>query len=641
MTTRILLAEDNERLAAMLRTFLESLGHQVIAAADGVEALAAVRAGGVELLILDLKLPGMSGVEVLRAIRKTPALQALPVIITTGVYRGEGYAKAAEKLGVKAYLEKPFGKDAFLQAVRSVIEQSPPRRQFADLVAELHRGRKSGTLEFPGGCRVTLVGGEPVSFSSREFIPFLLSSGHLSPGDPERYPQAESRRLQLTEAGLLSYDELLDQSRLFLSKTIVDALEQNRPARFSPESGVIELPLIPVSLLRLMYQAARGGAGRFDMNAFLTRCAGLYPAKTGRYYRLANILSMGREDIELLELLGKGRSVEAVVAAAGDGRRAASFLDFLIRTEMISLKESPTPDEAADFPQKRLFNRPIEEATEEDVETMSFEDLVDEVSDSVELVVGEEGMAAPLSASEIGFEQDVQRDFAAIQNKSYYEIFSLTQANFSFAGLKEAYFSKTRQYSPEKFMQLSGATLSRAQDVLSHYANAYNTLSSVVAKERYDEMLNANSVGGIGGRRDDELQARIQFQSGKVFLEMEDYVNAERALQEAYTLDPQDAHTSAYFAWSIYKNPSNGGSRAAQEKARMLLSKSLQMGRCAEAFAFRGWMLLDEGRDGLAEGEFVKALKLNARDRTAQGGMRLLGERREAEKKGLFKRIFG
>lgn len=51
-------------------------------------------------------------------------------------------------------------------------------------------------------------------------------------------------------------------------------------------------------------------------------------------------------------------------------------------------------------------------------------------------------------------------------------------------------------------------------------------------------------------------------------------------------------------------------------------------------------MLLDEGRDGLAEGEFLKALKLNARERTAQNGMRLISVRRGAEKKGLLKRIF-
>jgi len=640
MTTRIMLAEDNERLAGMLRKFLESQGHQVTAAADGVAALSALQEGGFDLLILDLKLPGLNGVEVLQRIRRSPALKALPVIITTGVYRGEQYARAAEKLGVKAYLEKPFSKEAFLQAVSSTMEKATPPRQLADLLTDLYRSRKNGTLELPDGTRLAFVAGEPICFSCSGFIPYLLSNGHLCGADLERYPQQESARMQLTESGLLSYDELIEQSRLYLSKKVIEALEHNVPARFSEQTPDIAPPLTPVSLPRLMHQAARAGGTRFDVSGFLEGCAGLYPVRTRQYYRFANLISMGREEIELLDLLPRGVTMENVVAAGNDRHRTASFLNFLLRMGMISLQDSPQPDQGPDFPQKRLFNRPIEEVTEADPESMSFEDLVDEVSDSVELVVGEEGMAAPLSASEIGFEQEVQRDYAAIQDKNYYEIFSLTPGSFNFAGLKEAYFSKTRRYSPEKFMQLSGATLSRAQDVLSHYANAYNTLSNVVAKERYDEMLNANSIG-LGGRQDDELQARIQFQSGKVFLEMEDYPQAERALQDAYTLEPQDAPTSAYLAWSIYKNPANSGSRAAQEKCRMLLSKSLQMGRCAEAFAFRGWMLLDEGRDGLAEGEFMKALKLNPKEHTAQAGMRLISQRRESEKKGLFKRIFG
>jgi CheY-like chemotaxis protein len=640
MTTRILLAEDHERLAAMLRSFLESLGHQVVTAPDGARALGALEEGAFDLLILDLKLPGTSGVEVLKSMRKSPQLKELPVIIMTGAYRGEGYARAAEKLGVKAYLEKPFSREAFLQAVRSALETTAPRRHFTDLLTQLNRSRSTGTLELPGGNRITFLEGEPAAFCSAQFIPFLLSSGHLSGADLEAYPQQGPGRLQLTEAGLLSYDELLEQSRLFLSKKLTEAIDQNQQGSFTPGSPEIELPLCPVSLIRLMHQAARSGAARFEVSRFLEDSAGLYPAKTRQYYRQANLLSMGREEIELLELLSSGLNVGAVLAASTERSRSASFLSFLVQAGMVSLQRSSVPDEPADFPQKRLFNRPIEEVSEAESETMSFEDLVDEVSGSVEMVVGEEGMAAPLSASEIDFEQEVQRDYAAVQDKNYYEIFSLTQASFSFAGLKEGYFSKTRQYSAEKFMELSGATLSRAQDVLSHYADAYNTLSNVVAKERYDEMLNANSVG-VGGQQDSQLQARIQFQSGKVFLEMEDFQSAERALQDSYTLDPQDALTCAYLAWSIYKNPSNAGSRASQEKCRMLLSKSLQMGRCAEAFTFRGLMLLDEGRDGLAEGEFLKALKLNPRERAAQSGLRLISERRETEKKGLFKRIFG
>jgi DNA-binding response OmpR family regulator/tetratricopeptide (TPR) repeat protein len=640
MATRILLAEDNERLSSMLQSFLESLGHQVLPAGDGNAALAALEAGPVDLLILDLKLPGTSGVEVLQRVRKTPSLKTLPVIIMTGVYRGGQYAAAAEKLGVKAYLEKPFSREAFLEAVRSALQPAAPRWELVELLIELYFSRATGTLELSGGTRVTLLKGEPVSFVSGEFIPFLLATGHLAASDVETYLPHGASRLQLTEAGLMSYEELIEQSRLYLFKRLSEAIEAAQPVRFIPQQLAPELPVSPVSLPRVIYQAARSSAARFNSAAFLSRQGRSYPAKTAEYFRRINLLTLGRDDIDLLEYLSTGRRVEEIVAASADQNAAASFLSFLQRMGMITLNPAPVADQAADFPQKRLFNRPIEEVHEPDAAPLNFEDLVDEVSGSVELVVGEEGMAAPLSADEIDFEQEVQRDFAATQDKNYYEIFGLTQASFSFAALKEAYFSKTRQYSAEKFMELSGATLSRAQDVLAHYANAYNTLSNVVAKERYDEILNADQIG-VGGQRDDELQARIQFQSGKVFLDMEDYPNAERALQDAYTLDPQDARTCAFLAWSIYKNPANSGSRASIDKCRMLLSKSLQMGRCAEAFSFRGWMLLDEGRDGLAESEFQKALKFNSRERLAQAGMRQITERREAEKKGLFKRIFG
>jgi DNA-binding response OmpR family regulator/tetratricopeptide (TPR) repeat protein len=641
VTARILLAEDHQPLAVMLAAFLESLGHQVVSAGDGVAALAAIQGGAIDLAILDLKLPGMSGVEVLQRVRRSASSGELPVIIMTGVYRGASYAAAAQKLGVKAYLEKPFSKEAFLQAVRASTEALPPRRELIDLLIELHGTRASGTLELSPATRICFLQGDPVSFSSDDFAPFLLSGGHLDPADLLHYFPHGSDRLRLCEAGLLSLDELLEQSRRFLTVALIEAVNtQSQVASFCPENREIFLPLCPVSLPRLAHQAARSRAPGFSATGFLARCGKLYPARTAQYFRKANLLSMAREEIELLEHLVPGRSVAETVATASEPNAAASFLDFLLHMVMLTLHTTPDPAQAADFPQKRLFNRPIEDVADADFGTMSFEDLVEEVSDSIELMVGEEGMAAPLSSSEIDFEQEVQRDYAAIQGKNYYEIFSLTQGGFSFAALKESYFSKTRQYSAEKFMELSGDTLSRAQDVLSHYANAYNTLSNVVAKERYDEMLNANSIG-VGGRQDDELQARIQFQSGKVFIEMDDFQSAERALQDAYTLDPQDARTCAFLAWSIYKNPANAGSRASQDKCRMLLSKSLQMGRCAEAFSFRGWMLLDEGRDGLAEGEFIKALKFNPRERLSQAGLRLINERREAEKKGLFRRIFG
>jgi tetratricopeptide (TPR) repeat protein len=307
---------------------------------------------------------------------------------------------------------------------------------------------------------------------------------------------------------------------------------------------------------------------------------------------------------------------------------------------MISLGETPGAEAVPDFPLKTLFNRPLEESGPMEDLTIDFDDIVEEVAENVVMAMGGDGMAAPLSSEEIGFEQTVQREYALIKNKDYYAVFGTTPAKFSFNTLKDAYFTRVREYSPERFMELSGTTSAMAQEILSIYADAYNTLSSVVTKERYDEMLNDNKTLGIDGKQDSKLHARVQFQSGKVFLEMGEYENAEKALQDAYTLEPDNSGHTAFLAWAVYNNPANSRSKTALERARNLLTKSLQIEKNAEAFAFRGWMLYDEGRDGLAESEFLKALKINPRESVATRGLKLIHEKRDGDKKGVLRRFF-
>ena len=62
--------------------------------------------------------------------------------------------------------------------------------------------------------------------------------------------------------------------------------------------------------------------------------------------------------------------------------------------------------------------------------------------------------------------------------------------------------------------------------------------------------------------------------------------------------------------------------------------------RTAQAFAYRGWMLFESGQEAMAEAEFNKALKLDARHTMARRGIRTLQEQQEQRKKGLFKRMF-
>jgi DNA-binding response OmpR family regulator/tetratricopeptide (TPR) repeat protein len=647
MTIRILLAEDNENLADMLQRFLTAQGHTVLTVGSGVQALRLLVAEQIDLLLLDLRLPGMSGVEVLQKLRSSPRWRGLPVIVMTGVFKGDRYADAARRLGVCHYLEKPFTREAFTVAVQeavTAIAAQKAKTTVLDLILDAYNNKRSGQLDIGSGAPVVFVKGEPFSFLTRgreDFTTFLLDKRKVTRDDQRVFLESGEERLFLTQSGMLTYDELLEESQLFLTKRLTESLSVSDGIAFAEGDAEEELPLVHIPVPRLIYDAIKFHPDHFCTDIFWETAQRLYPSRTRLFYRRANLTTMRKNDIDLLEQMSGQRSLGQIVATGPSFQEGAAFFHFLHLLGMIELHEESTVDATPDFPQKNLFNKPIEELKVLEESAIGFEDLVEEVSADVELPATDSTLAEPLSAAEIDVEEAVQRDHAFIKDKNYYELLGLTPATFSFNALKESYFARTRQYTPERFMQLSGATQSMAQDILAEYANAYNTLSNVVAKERYDEMLNADRTLGLDGRQDDRLQARIQFQSAQVFLEMGEYDNAEKALQDAYTLQPDNSRHCAFLAWAIYKNPANRNSRASQDKARNLLAKSLQLEKTAEAFAFRGWMLLDEGRDGLAEGEFLKALKLNPKEMHARKGLRLITERREAEKKGIFKRLFG
>lgn len=646
MTARILLAEDNENLAAILARFVASKGHSVTTAGNGAQAARLLASEPFDLLLLDLGLPEVSGIELLQKIRKSPKLSSLPVIIITGIYRGEKYSQAAVRLGIKHYLEKPFSREQFEAALNDSITAIEASRIKPTLLATLlliYNNRQSGLLKIGDFSPVSFVKGEPASFLAKgksDFAESLLIKGKISRNDLTVFLESKGERIFFTEAGMLTLDELQSESHLYLMKLLLDHLNKSESIYFEEGAGADEPPLLHLPLPRLLYDAVKLSPEQFQPKEFISANSALYPARTALFYRRANLVSMREADISLLEKINGHRSVAELLEGVGNQQDAANFVNFLQLLGMTILRDAPGDEAAPDFPQKALFNRPLEENALMEELSIDFGDIVEEVAENVVMAMGSDGMAAPLSEKEIGFEQSVQREYALIKDKDYYTVFSMTPAKFSFNTLKNAYFAKMKEYSPERFMELSGSTSAMAQEILSIYADAYNTLSNVVAKERYDEMLNDNKTMGIDGKQDGQLHARIQFQSGKVFLDMGEYENAEKALQDAYTLEPDNSGHAAYLAWAIYNNSANSKSKAALDRARNLLTKSLQIEKIPEAFAFRGWMLYDEGRDGLAESEFLKALKINPKEPTALKGMKLISEKREIDKKGVLRRFF-
>lgn len=121
MAGRVLLIEDEPHIAEAIRFILSREGCEVAVEADGAQALARVAALSPDLVILDLMLPGMSGLEILAALRADAATAALPVMMLTA--KGQGRDReAAERAGVSAFMAKPFSNAEMRAQVLALME---------------------------------------------------------------------------------------------------------------------------------------------------------------------------------------------------------------------------------------------------------------------------------------------------------------------------------------------------------------------------------------------------------------------------------------------------------------------------------------------------------------------------------------
>ncbi len=123
MAQHVLLIEDEPNIAEAIRFLLTRGGFRVSHAAEGAAALVLLRQDPPDLVILDHMLPGMSGLEILTAIRADPSSQVLPVMMLTARGRDR---EMAEEAGADRFMTKPFSNAEILAEVRAMLAE--PRR---------------------------------------------------------------------------------------------------------------------------------------------------------------------------------------------------------------------------------------------------------------------------------------------------------------------------------------------------------------------------------------------------------------------------------------------------------------------------------------------------------------------------------
>lgn len=120
--TRVLLIEDEPNISEAIRFILSRDGCEVTARHDGTGVVEMLRAERHDLVILDLMLPGISGLDILSDIRSDPDMADLPVLMLTA--KGQGRDReAAERAGVNHFMTKPFSNNDMRAAVRALVSR--------------------------------------------------------------------------------------------------------------------------------------------------------------------------------------------------------------------------------------------------------------------------------------------------------------------------------------------------------------------------------------------------------------------------------------------------------------------------------------------------------------------------------------
>jgi two-component system cell cycle response regulator DivK len=120
MAKTVLIVEDNELNMKLFRDLLEAHGYQTSGTSNGVEALDLVRKMRPDLILMDIQLPQVSGLEVTRWIKDDPELRSIPIVAVTA-FAMKGDEERIREGGCEAYLSKPISVGKFIETVRRFI----------------------------------------------------------------------------------------------------------------------------------------------------------------------------------------------------------------------------------------------------------------------------------------------------------------------------------------------------------------------------------------------------------------------------------------------------------------------------------------------------------------------------------------
>jgi CheY-like chemotaxis protein len=620
---RILLVDDDPNISRFISESLRLRGYEVQCFARAEPALMALGDISFDLALLDILLPGTSGLQLCRQLRQHPATANLPVIMMTAFYKEADHIREARELyGATDYLLKPFslqtlhGKIAELLGApaaaeaekRLYVEGALAATSFAHILHNLYSLRATGLLHLERGELKKVVyikNGYPIFVRSnlvREFLgQILVRSGVISNDDLARcMPLAKESGRQigtvLIEAGLLSPHDLND----ILHKQVVDKLLDifawsDGSYRFIQAREFKEgITSIDVSPANLILQGLRGQATRTQVTGLLEPYLDRYllPAENPLYrfqeIQLSSfdrrILELCRGDVTPRELLQRHQlsrhDIEPLLAA-------------LLVTGILEAHTEPTANKSPG----------CDERTNSHARREAF-----------------------------------LKEYTWMMQQDYFTLMGVSEADPR-DHVRRSYYNLVKKYHPDRFFEqdLLPDLRDKVNALFQRISDAHDTLTDPSRKAIYLNELRGNKSTRTSV--ENVLQAESAFRQGLILNRAKKYAEALEQFNLAIDLGGSDPEYLIHQAWCAYKlDPAD---RSRTERSRQILLRAIDINpRLALAHLYLGYLSKDDGNNKEAQRRFERAIQCNPNCTEALRELRLMSMRQEQQgKKGLLDRF--
>jgi len=619
MAKHILIIDDDANICKFLSESLKLKGYRTSCYAAAEPALESLAEQDYDLALVDIMLPGMSGIDFCRQLRDCDPAQPLPVVLMTAFSReAEQLQGCQDQLAVNDCLFKPFTLTQLHQLVAQRLgvpgETEPAQlmqlqgkledTSFPQLLHNLYILKSTGLLQVERGSLKKVVyvkEGYPIFARSnlvRECLgQMLVEDGVISAEqcDESLRRVKEGGRLQgtvLIEMELLTPHQLHEVLHQQVTEKLLEIFSWTEgDYKFIQGSdfkkGVTSIRLSPAALI---YQGIRRHYTSARLTKLLAPSRHRYLAQSEHpHYRFQDIgfanrdqkvFALCRGDLTLAEILERFPLAKM---------ETEQLLAALLVSEMVEGHDAPisSGETADDHP--------------------------------------------PLSADASKLREELLEDYQRLIGLDYFKLLGV-DANQSKAQMRKAYFALAKRYHPDQFLQqnLPDELKHKLSQLFQRIGEAYETLSNPSRLKAYQERLKGET--GEKPKIEDVLKAETAFQKGRFLLRARNYAEAFKQLSICFELSPEEPEYLTHYAWALSRN--QPGNAAIQETAKQHLLHSVHLNSSLDlSHLYLGYLLKDEGKQREAEKRFELAIQCNPNCTEALRELRLSNLRKEKDKK--------